>query len=189
MNHAIELKVAYLAGVMDSDGYFTIHKNARTTASPIYSSGFGINQVESEAIILARDTFGGTIKMIDYTKAYTQGKRFSNKPMYYWVCPASMQKSVLEALIPLLRIKRKQAEILLRLRKDIEFYPRTGGRESSSLPPQAIEFREKLYQELRGLRHSPVAETERESSSDEEKRQSDLHGNMQSAAEMTAPAE
>ena len=179
MKKETELKIAYLAGVLDSDGWFTIHKNSRQGLLSIYSPDIGINQVESEAIMLAQSLFGGTVGIIDFSK---QENRFSRKPMYSWKCSAGMQDIVLESLIPHLRIKRKRAEILLRLRKDINFH-----KKYKDPPLNVVDFRESLYQQLKELSHPPVAETECIDSSREEKRQSDLHGNMQSAAEMTAP--
>jgi len=177
MKKELEFKVAYMAGVMDSDGWFTIHKNSKQGDVPIYSPGIGINQAEPEAIMLAREIFGGNVSIIDYSK---QKNRFSRKPMYHWKCLAGMQDVVLEALIPHLRIKRKRAEVLLRLRNDINFH-----KSNEALQMHVVDFRERLYQEFKKLSHPPVAETECIDPSNEGKRQSDLHGNMQTTAEMT----
>ena len=179
-----ELEVAYLAGVLDSDGWFTIHLNTKQSANPTYSPDFGINQVEPHAIDLVQKLFGGRTSVIDYSKH--KANRFSTKPMYHWSPDKLGMAIILKELIPYLRIKRKQAEILLALRTDIVFHGRTGGREKKCLSPQTVEYRTKLYQQFREIQPPRVATTECVDSLETgEKRQSDLHSNMQTSAEMS----
>lgn len=148
-----ELKVAYIAGVLDSDGWFTIHKNSKQTTNPIYSPKVGINQCEIEAIRVAQELFGSKIQIIDYSNQ----KRFSQRPMYHWSSNADTIESMLTELIPYLRIKVKQAHCLLRLVRDIRVN-RRGGRDLQK--PEVIKFRESLWKENRALNNNPVAETE-----------------------------
>lgn len=179
-----ELQVAYLAGVLDSDGWFTIHKNSKQSVNPAYSPDIGINQVEPHACVLAYELWGGKLGKIDYSNTEN---RHSQKPMVTWKPHKDGLAVLLKDIIPHLRIKKKQAEILLRLRADIVFHGRTGGRERKSLSPQTVAFRESLYQQFKGLQNAPVAETECVGSPFGEKRQSDLTGNSESSTEMIEP--
>ena len=97
---------------------------------------------------------------------------------------------IVNEILPYLRIKAERGEIILRLAADIAFYKgRTGGRGKFSLPSEVGVFREKLYQQFQATKNTPVAETECVGSTDskEEKRQSDLHGDMQSSVETSEP--
>ena len=148
-----ELKAAYLAGVLDSDGWFTIHRNSKPSlgkhfVNPCYSPRVGVNQVERQACELALAMYGGTIHVIDYSK--TQN-RFSQKPMWNWNSNADTIEVMLEELIPHLRIKVQQAKVLLRLVKDIRVNFRGG--KYNTHPPEVIAFREKLYWELKRANH------------------------------------
>ena len=183
-----ELKVAYLAGVLDSDGWFTIHRNSNLPPSgesrvnPCYSPRVGVNQCERQAVELAQELYGGKILVIDYSKT---ANRFSQKPMWNWCCNSDTREAMLEELIPHLRIKVKQAKVLLRLVKDIRVNFHGGRHNSHSI--EVIEFREKLYQELRLLNHPSVAETECvDSSNGDATVQTAQMENVQNEAEMTS---
>lgn len=149
-----ELKIAYLAGVLDSDGWFTIHKNAKQSVNPTYSPKVGINQCESAAIQVALELYGGKMGVIDYTGH----ARFSQKPMFHWSSNAATIEQMLNELIPHLRIKVNQAKVLLRLVKDIRVNRRGG--KNNPHTDAVVSFRESLYQELRQFNRPSVAETE-----------------------------
>jgi hypothetical protein len=181
-----ESKLAYLAGVLDSDGWFTIHKSpiSEQRTNHGYYPSVGINQCEKEAIELAQELYGGKITVVDYSK---QQNRFSQRPMWHWQTHSSFTEKMLEELIPHLRIKVKQAQILLRLVKDIRVN-RRGGKYNPH-PKAVIDFRESLYQEIRKLNCRPVAETECVGSSngDATVRSAQME-NVQSTTEMFVPA-
>jgi len=60
-----KLELAYLAGIMDADGYFTIKKSTygmrviKNCKNPCYFERTGIKQVQREAIDLIHNNFGG----------------------------------------------------------------------------------------------------------------------------------
>ena len=149
-----ELKVAYLAGALDSDGWFTIHKNTKQSVNPTYSPKVGINQCQIEAIQLAQELYGGKVLVIDYKDQ----DRYSPKPMFHWSSNAATIEQMLIELIPHLRIKVRQAKVLLRLVKDIRVNHRGG--KYNPHPASVVSFRESLWQELRQFNHPSVAETE-----------------------------
>lgn len=191
-----ELQVAYLAGVMDSDGWFTIHKHTPAGTNAVYSPDLGINQATPECVELAYELYEGKLGKIDYSNS--KG-RHSKKPMFTWKPHKGNMTIVLEELIPHLRIKHEKAKLLLRLKKDIDFH-----KGNSWLPDQTVEFREKLFQQFKGLHATSAAETEcwdpdeytarklLKGLSPEQidrlrKRQSDLSGNTESSSPEEGP--
>lgn len=110
------LTFAYLAGAMDSDGYFSIkrstyHIRVRGDAvNAVYSEKMGLHQVTPEIPELLKECFGGSMYL---AAAQTP----NSKPMYRWTATDTKAAQACEALLPYLRVKRKQAETLLELRQ------------------------------------------------------------------------
>ena len=109
-----EIDLAYLAGVVDSDGSITIGaENARRIASnksPRFFEIITVRQCDKEAVYLAQELFGGNI---------TIGKpgSLSGRPSYDWYLYNRKACAAIRTLLPYLRIKRRQAEIVLALRE------------------------------------------------------------------------
>lgn len=110
------ITLAYLAGAMDSDGYFSIkrstyHMRVRKDASnPVYSEVMGLHQVTLDIPHLLRDYFGGTL--------YQAPPQTPNsKPLYRWRGSDLNAARAAAALLPYLRVKRRQAELLCELRE------------------------------------------------------------------------
>lgn len=105
--------LAYLAGVVDSDGCITIYKNTAyqrkhsPSANPIYQVRVAIAQVEPQAVELAKATFGGDVR-----------NKLNNpkcRQLLVWRADHARAFSVLSALLSHLRIKKHQAENALKL--------------------------------------------------------------------------
>lgn len=114
MNHIPTEVLAYAAGVIDSDGSIGIRrstyaKRVRGDArNPIYSARVGVKQVETQAVSLLKETFGGTL--------YSQDNVLQNgRPLYTWETHSRQAAAALRLLLPFLRIKRRQAENCLAL--------------------------------------------------------------------------
>lgn len=123
----METIYAYLAGVIDSDGYITIKRLsynirvAKDSTNATYSEMVGIKQTSNEAIVLINELFGGHLGI---EKPNTP----NGKPLYR--CQLTNKKAVefIKCIYPYLRIKKKQAEILLRLRELNETAKTNGGK-------------------------------------------------------------
>lgn len=108
--------LAYCAGVVDSDGCVTIKKRKlkvngksdRITCSP---SVF-VRQVEIGAVDLLHKTFGGNIRQHPPS---TPGGRY----LFHWEVTHTFAHAVAIALMPYLRIKKRQAEILCEFCKTV----------------------------------------------------------------------
>ena len=112
MNDALEL--AYLAGIIDADGSITIaicKWRATIGRSPIFSEMVAIGQCDTQALEMLQKRFGGNLRL--------QKKRGSDncRPFYLWVVTNRTAVTVAKALLPYLRIKKRHALLLLKLRE------------------------------------------------------------------------
>jgi hypothetical protein len=99
--------IAYLAGVIDSDGCITIkRRRVKTAAQWNMQASIFVRQITDEAVTLLADTFGGRIN-----------KRPSGTPggrdLYHWELDRIKAVAAAKKLLPYLRIKRRQAQILI----------------------------------------------------------------------------
>lgn len=110
-----ETTLAYLAGVLDSDGTIGVKRNTYSvrvigdSGQPSYSERIHIRQVERAALELFSERFGGNIGITD-----PSAKR--GRPLWNWGQTDRKAAATLTALLPYLRIKRAQAENCLALR-------------------------------------------------------------------------
>ena len=145
-----EISLAYLAGVLDSDGTIGVKRNTYgvrvigDSAQPTYSERIHIRQVERAALDLFAATFGGKIGVTD-----PNAKR--GRPLFNWGQTDRKAASTLAALLPYLRIKRAQAENCLALRavkersKVARVAPGRGHAGSASRPLDLSEAMERHY--------------------------------------------
>jgi hypothetical protein len=104
--------LAYLAGIMDSDGNFRIErKNVKGMLARHYRINIRASQVvPSAAIELLAATFGGRVAI-----AASRSSRY--RPLMTWNLQDGRAASAVEALLPFLVVKRGEAELLLELRR------------------------------------------------------------------------
>jgi hypothetical protein len=105
--------LAYLAGVIDSDGSITINIDRglerKRRLAPAYQEVISCGQVNTEAVYLLKDLLGGAVRV---TPARADGRR----QIYMWQASCKIGADAIRTLLPFLRIKRHQAEIVLSLR-------------------------------------------------------------------------
>ncbi len=101
--------LAYLAGVIDSDGYVTaarsIHKGRL-----YYGAGVGIAGTDRQPHDLAASIFGGNVR-----RYLPKGDRSHHKPQFQWQRYGESARPVLEAVLPYLLVKRVRATLALEL--------------------------------------------------------------------------
>jgi hypothetical protein len=107
---------AYLAGAMDSDGYFgikksTYHRRIRGDAvNPSYSERIGLKQITPEVPELLKATFGGHIYQ-------SKGQTENSKPLWTYQASDLNAAKACVKLLPFLLIKKRQVELALELRE------------------------------------------------------------------------
>ncbi len=110
--------LAYAAGVIDSDGSIGIRRDTYamrvlyTTDEPTFSERVTIRQMEPEAVDLLYARFGGCQSVI-----VAKGKRAKRQPLQSLQLVDRKAAFLLAAVLPYLRIKRRQAELCLELRR------------------------------------------------------------------------
>ena len=147
-----KLLLAYLAGVIDSDGYISIKRStyaARVLGknwNPQYQEMVGIKQVSPEAVDLLKAAFGG------YRYVERPSAR-NGRPLHGWQGTNLIAAKALSALRPYLRIKARQADIALRLRvsKDSKVARLRGSPAKRKQAASVITERERLFAEVRAL--------------------------------------
>lgn len=107
--------LAYCAGVMDSDGHIGVHRNsyrvrvAGDAKQPTFQPRVSVKQIDAGAIDVFHDLFGGH-RYID-----TKNRKGSARPIHVWQVHSRAAGVVASALLPHLRIKRRQAELIIEL--------------------------------------------------------------------------
>ena len=144
-----ELTLAYLAGCMDSDGYFTIRRDdypvrAGKQLTPTYQEQVGLRQVTPFVPTLLHSLFGGSLYV---TKPSTPNGR----PLVSWHANSIKASTAVRALLPFLHVKTEQANTLLLLRDDKDQRKHSRGVNGAFLPKPADAVGETLRLRVKEL--------------------------------------
>ncbi len=139
---AESLTLAYLAGLVDGEGYIGIKKaNAKNSISPLYHERVQVRMVHEGAIALLASTLGGNY--------YREKAHASNgRPLFCYQASDAKAATVLELLLPYLIVKRESAENVLRLRaskNDPRARKRGGMVQRRTMDPDVLADREAIY--------------------------------------------
>lgn len=135
------IKWSYLAGLMDTDGSFMLHKriNHSSMKSPNYTAKISFGEVDARPINYIKSVFPfGSVNKKDYST--------TKKGRFVWeLVVVDEIKQFINRILPYLKVKKPNAEILLEFcnnRNPVKKGHRFG------IPPEELFFREKCYQEL-----------------------------------------
>ena len=107
-----EIKMAYLAGIMDGDGSFSIGRLSNGTAHDLYFPIMQCSKWLPQFIDMLKEEFGGNIQKIQSNHICKDGRK--EHPKYHWRLRSGVNcRPSLIRLIPYLQIKRERAELLL----------------------------------------------------------------------------
>lgn len=136
-----KLQSAYLAGLIDGEGYIGImmnrrgnKKNFHSAKDYIYTPVLKVCMTDKDTIEWLYRSFGGTFE--------TRKAHHNAKESYGWMCRKALVGKFLRYLYPYLRVKKKQAEIIFR-------FPI--GKPGILLSKEIWDKRDKLYEEIRTL--------------------------------------
>ena len=122
-----ETDLSYIAGFIDADGAIMLQKHHRINLgwNPTYTPVIQAYGSKKEPIEYIQSIFGGNIR---------RGKRNGKQYEYNWQIAGSKIKWILKSLLPYLKIKKKQAKILIKLiywkEKHIKSYTSTSHNKS-----------------------------------------------------------
>ena len=146
--------LAYLAGIVDGEGYVGIKKDLSSvrsghSRSPLYHERIQIRMINEGAISLFQKVLGGNY--------YHEKRPYGKHPMYCYQASDRLATHILRKLLPFLIVKRRQAELVLRLR-DSKDGPQTygslgnkKGRRGTPMSRHILQHRESLYQMVKKL--------------------------------------
>ncbi len=146
MTEHSDITLAYLAGAIDSDGCITIVRLTYAVRSgkgrtPPFHEQISLKQASSEIADLLKETFGGW--------RWDKPAKGTHRKMYEWRAECSLAVAAARALLPYLRIKRQQAELLFKMDR-LKEQPREG-----LSPPSQYRNR---WGSITTVRHSMISE-------------------------------
>lgn len=130
---------AYVAGLLDTDGSFSIKKEIRSNVkNPVYGAAILLSMVDSKAIQYIRNNCQFGVIMMVKSKAASQGFCYR-----FGIYGREEAAQFIRKCLPYLTIKKRAALILLDF---CEKYVSFAGPQG--VPAREIVFREDCYQEL-----------------------------------------
>lgn len=144
-----KLTAAYIAGFIDGEGYVALEHHKGCGAA-LYRPVIKVGNTKKETIVWLYKSFGGS---------YTVDKRNNpkHKDCHTWVFSGKKLEPFIRKILPYLRQKRPQAELLLRR---IKLYDKIGDESIKHIPHSGWNFKYKqkyidemisLYKEVRAL--------------------------------------
>lgn len=148
-----------MAGFVDGEGYLGIVKQVRRNRpSPAYRACITICNTRSEALKPFEEEYGGKLYRTSETRRDWDNVKWSDA--FIWYCPVASSERLLTDLLRHLRLKKKQARLMLRFIHNKRAFDRQGKRvgRRGSLPlsPREIMFRERLRLQIRLLNRKGV---------------------------------
>ena len=111
---ATDLELAYIAGLFDGESCIRIKKAkaypCQGRATPGYHACIMIHMVEEAAIRFVAETLGGW-----YYKEKASAAQ--GRPLFKWSTSDRKAEAILRLLLPFLRVKKPQAEVVIALRE------------------------------------------------------------------------
>lgn len=152
-----------MAGFLDGEGLVTIVRQIRKDRpSPAYRAYVSICNTDREVLSIFPKVYGGRVYQMHEKRRDLMGKKWADA--FTWYCPMSSTKQLLLDLLPYLRLKNRQANLVLEFidnKKAFARGKRKGRGGSSPLTEEEIMFRERLRRQVRLLnRKGKYARTE-----------------------------
>lgn len=105
--------LAYLAGVLDSDGYISVHGSTRR-GKTYYAARVGIAGTRRQPHDLAASIWGGTVSLY-------LPKNPRHRGQYQWSRTGDVAAQIVAAVQPYLLVKQEQARIALEVQEFVQF--------------------------------------------------------------------
>lgn len=139
MPEVSQTDLAYAAGIIDGEGYvFLIHAPRKDRANGSNHYGVRVRMLDPEAIGFLHATFGGTLRI-----AKPSGR--AKSPVFEWYLSAKKSVLFLQSLLPYLKVKRHQADLVIMFSKTIRERTVSLGRNKiMSLCPAEITQRQNI---------------------------------------------
>lgn len=144
-------QIAYLAGVIDSDGYIGILKSkpyAGNTKNPAYGLTVNVTNTSEKMMDWLQSTFGGKI----YTRAMPKNENW--KQCYNWVVGYQNAREVLLLVKDYLVVKQDRALLGIELMENWVT-------DNRGTPADEVSRRERIYRKFKELNATGLVQRER----------------------------
>jgi hypothetical protein len=145
-----EREIAYLAGIVDGEGSIYIGNFSCNPVSklPYYQTNIQVTNTDKELIDWLCNTFGGLFSK----RTQKQHASNSRKQAYMWTASGERLTHLCEIMMPYLICKRRQAEIMLKMRATYTKNGAPRGRQGVPTLDEGVrELRQSLMEEMRNL--------------------------------------
>jgi len=142
-------QLAYLAGIVDGEGSLTIgnYSSNKKTGAIHYQTTLQINNTDEGLILWIHNIFGGNI--VRYTEKQTP--KNSRQAVFRWIANGDRLTHICELILPYVVVKRRQVEIMLRMRETYKVRYKQGQKGFRGLNHDVLSLRQSLFLELRNL--------------------------------------
>ena len=145
-----DTQAAYMAGIMDGEGTFYIgnYSGNRKNGDKHFQTVIAVCTTDKSLMEWLIDIFGGSFR------AYTPNQMSKNgrKQVYRWAATSNRLLHICEIILPYLVIKKRQAEIMIKIRSTYKDEQNIKGRQNvQNLPAGTLELRQQLMNELKLL--------------------------------------
>lgn len=106
-----ENRIAYIAGLLDGDGFIFISACKPHGFSPVHYLRIGVSICNQSIIIWLRSNLGGLAQI------EKKHSGWGDKPRSQWTIGRNRAENILKQILPYLRIKKPQAELALQFQK------------------------------------------------------------------------
>lgn len=147
LQHTIELEMAWMAGIVDGEGCITISKQRREgRPSLAFRTSITISNTNLKLLEPFVKWWGGGI----YSPRQANSKW---RQTFTWHCSNGVAVKFLESIMPYLKGKRRQAELVLEFEHNKKRYKRTvyRGKGSAPLSEEETKYRDGLRDEIKKL--------------------------------------
>jgi hypothetical protein len=142
-------ELAYLAGIVDGEGSIYIGNYSKNpkTGVPHFQTNMQVTNTDKSLIDWLFNTFGGLVS----ARTAKQTPENSRKAVFNWTASGDRVTHLCELILPYVIIKRRQVEIMLKIRAT--YLPTSVKGRIGTQPhtDEVIAFRQACMDEMRGL--------------------------------------
>ena len=143
-------QLAYLAGIIDGEGsiYIGCYSHNPKTGTPHYQTKIEVSNT-SETLIdwLIANFQGNKTKYL-----YSQLPKNSKRDVYRWTIWSDHVGFLCQAMLPYLIIKKREAEIMIEIRKTYDItHTQKGHQGLVPIKQSVLDDRARLYKEIKAL--------------------------------------
>lgn len=151
--HYSAIDLAYLAGIIDGEGsiYIGNFSSNASTGAKYYQTNMEVANTDKALIDWLECTFGGLVN----SRTPRQHAANARKQVWIWVASGDRLTHLCECILPYVKIKRRQVEIMLEMRstykgagKGVSIKGFSGVQPHS---PELLAHRQRLMDEMRAL--------------------------------------